>query len=177
VNADERKLVWVGRVTIFVSMLIAIAVCWEDLMGIGREGGFTFIQKYTGFISPGVFALFLLGMFWKRTTASAAVIGLVAGLLIVIVFNNYAPAWFGHETLLYTAYPTGDGRYEIPFMVNMGWSFFFTILLMVAVSMAGPKVNPKAFDIDRSMFRVKPSTVVLITMILLLIVALYVKFW
>jgi SSS family solute:Na+ symporter len=43
--------------------------------------------------------------------------------------------------------------------------------------MAGPKVNPKAFDIDRSMFRVKPSTVVLITMILLLIVALYVKFW
>lgn len=70
-----------------------------------------------------------------------------------------------------------NGRYEIPFMVNMGWSFFFTILLMVAVSMAGPKVNPKAFDIDRSMFRVKPSTVVLITMILLLIVALYVKFW
>lgn len=176
-SADEKKLVWIGRLTILVSILIAIACCWEDLMGIGREGGFTFIQKYTGFISPGVFALFLLGMFWKRTTATAAVVGLIAGLLIVIVFNNYAPAWFGYDTLLYTAYPAGEGRYEIPFMVNMGWSFVFTVLIMGVVSLAGPKVNPKAFAIDSSMFRVKPSTVALITMILLMIVALYVKFW
>lgn len=175
--ADEKKLVWIGRITILLSILIAIACCWEDLMGIGREGGFTFIQKYTGFISPGVFALFLLGMFWKRTTAGAAIVGLLAGLLLVIVFNNYAPAWFGHETLLYTAYPVGEGRYEIPFMVNMGWSFVFTVLLMVGVSLAGPKVNPRAFAIDSTMFRLKPSTVVLITMILLMILALYVKFW
>lgn len=176
-TADEKKLVWVGRITILVAMLIAIAFCWEDLLGIGREGGFTFIQKYTGFISPGVFAMFILGMFWKRTTGAAAIVGLITGLLIVIVFNNYAPAWFGNETLLYTAYPVGGGKYEIPFLINMGWSFFFTVLIMIVVSLAGPKVNPKAFALDTSMFKLKPSTIVLITMITMIVVALYAKFW
>jgi SSS family solute:Na+ symporter len=175
--ADERKLVRVGRITILAAMLIAIGCCWEDLLGIAREGGYTFIQKYTGFISPGVFAMFILGMFWKRTTGAAAIVGLISGLAIVILFNNYAPTWFGHETLLYTAYDVGGGVYEIPFMVNMGWSFVFTVLLMVLVSLAGPKINPKAFAIDSSMFKLKPSTIALITMILMMILALYAKFW
>lgn len=176
-GADEKKLVWVGRVTILVAILISVLCCWEDLMGIGREGGFNFIQKYTGFISPGVFAMFILGMFWKRTTGAAAITGLVTGLIIVIIFNNYAPAWFGNETLLYTAYPVGDGKYEIPFLINMGWSFFFTVLIMIAVSLAGPKDNPKAFELDSSMFKLKPSTIALITIIVMTVVALYAKFW
>ena len=175
--ADEKKLVWIGRLTILAAMLIAIGCCWEDLLGIGREGGFTFIQKYTGFISPGVFAMFILGMFWKRTTGAAAVMGLITGLVMVVIFNNYAPAWFGHETLLYSAYPVGGGKYEIPFMVNMGWSFFFTILVMVGVSLSGPKINPKSFELDTSMFKLKPPTIALITMIILMVIALYAKFW
>jgi len=175
--ADEKKQVWVGRITVVAAILIAIGCCWNDLLGIGREGGFTFIQKYTGFISPGVFALFLLGLFWKRTTGAAAIVGLIAGLFLVVIFNNYAPAWFGHDTLLYTAYDVGGGKFEIPFMVNMGWSFFFTALIMVLVSLAGPKDNPKAFEVDRSMFRLKPSTIALITMIVLMVIALYARFW
>ncbi|MEO6537024.1 MAG: sodium/solute symporter [Ferruginibacter sp.] len=176
-DADEKKSIWIGRVTILVAMLIAIACCWEDLLGIGREGGFTFIQKYTGFISPGVFAMFILGMFWKRTTGAAAIVGLITGLLLVIIFNNYAADWFGHETWLYTAYNVGDGKFEIPFMVNMGWSFFFTVLIMVIVSLAGPKINPKAFELDSTMFKLKPATIALITMIVLMVIALYAKFW
>ena len=176
-EANEKKLVYIGRIAILVSIIIAIACCWEDLLGIGREGGFTFIQKYTGFISPGVFAMFVLGMFWKRTTGAAAITGLLSGLILVIIFNNYAPAWFGNETLLYTAYDIGGGKFEIPFMINMGWSFFFTVTLMVVVSLTGPKINPKSFDIDSSMFKLKPSTIVLITMIVMMVVALYAKFW
>ena len=176
-EANEKKLVYIGRISILVSIIIAIACCWEDLLGIGREGGFTFIQKYTGFISPGVFAMFVLGMFWKRTTGAAAITGLLSGLILVIIFNNYAPAWFGNETLLYTAYDIGGGKFEIPFMINMGWSFFFTVALMVVVSLTGPKINPKSFDIDSSMFKLKPSTIVLITMIVMMVVALYAKFW
>jgi solute:Na+ symporter, SSS family len=176
-DANEKKLVGVGRITILAAMLIAIGCCWEDLLGIGREGGFTFIQKYTGFISPGVFAMFLLGMFWKRTTGAAAIVGLVGGLAIVVLFNNFAPGLFGHETWLYSAYDTGGGKYEIPFLVTMGWSFFFTVLLMVVVSLAGPKVNQKAFAIDKEMFRLKPSTIALITMIVMMVIALYAKLW
>jgi SSS family solute:Na+ symporter len=59
----------------------------------------------------------------------------------------------------------------------MGLSFLFTIIIMVAISLTGPKVNPKAFALDKEMFRVKPSTLALIAIILLVLTALYVKFW
>ena len=177
---EEKNQVWMGRLVAVIAIFISLLFTWEDLLGIGGEGGFTFIQKYTGFISPGVFAMFILGMFWKRTTGAAAVAGLVTGLVLAIFFNNYAVSVFGNETWLYTAFRTiEDGKevYQIPFLINMGWSFFFTVLIMVAFSLAGPKINPKAFVLDKEMFKLKPSTMVLILLTLLIISALYVKFW
>jgi solute:Na+ symporter, SSS family len=176
-NANEKKLVWVGRLTVFVSMLIAVIFTWEDLLGIGGEGGFTFIQKYTGFISPGVFAMFILGMFWKRTTGAAAVAGVVTGFALSVFFNEFATSVFGNETVFYTAYPTATGVYEIPFLICMGLSFMFTMIVMIVISLAGPRVNPKAFEIDSSMFRVSAPTLVLIVVTLLILAALYIKFW
>ncbi len=176
-DATEKQMVWIGRVTILVAMFFSIAFTWNDLLGISSEGGFTFIQKYTGFISPGIFAMFILGMFWKRTTGPAAIAGLITGFVLAVVFNNYAPAWFGHETLLYTAFLNDKGVYEIPFLISMGWSFFFTVLVMVGISMAGPKVNPKAFELDREMFKLKPSTTLLIVITLLILAIIYARFW
>ncbi len=66
---------------------------------------------------------------------------------------------------------------EIPFLINMGWSFVITILVMIAISLAGPKDNPKAFAIDKSMFKVDPRTLIMIVVTLLLITAIYVRFW
>ncbi|MHB1922227.1 MAG: sodium:solute symporter family transporter [Chitinophagaceae bacterium] len=176
-EADEKKLVWIGRITIVAAMIFSILLTWKDLLGIGGEGGFTFIQKYTGFISPGIFALFILGMFWKRTTGPAAICGIITGFLLSVFFNNYAPAWLGPHTWLYTAYPDGQGGYEIPFLLCMGFAFFFTVLVMVLVSLAGPKVNPKALQLDASMFKLKKSTLTLIVITLLIITLLYVRFW
>jgi SSS family solute:Na+ symporter len=176
-DADEQKLVWIGRIVIFISMFVAVVFTWNDTLGIGGEGGFTFIQKYTGFISPGVFAVFMLGMFWKRTTGTAAVAGVISGFLLSIFFNNYAPSLLGHETILYTAFPNGKGEYEIPFLINMGWSFFFTLALMVGISLTGPKVNPKAFIFESGIFRMSRSVQVLVVIILLMLTALYVRFW
>lgn len=176
-GADESKQVWIGRLTVFLSMFIAVVFTWDDLLGIGGEGGFTFIQKYTGFISPGVFAMFILGMFWKRTTGAAAIAGVLTGFILSVFFNEFAPAVFGNDTLLYTAYPNGKGGFEIPFLICMGLSFFFTMAVMILMSLAGPKVNPKAFDIDKSMFKVSPSTLVLIILTILVLTALYAKFW
>lgn len=176
-EATEKKMVIVGKLTILAALIFSIILTWKDLLGIGGEGGFTFIQKYTGFISPGIFAIFILGFFWKRTTGAAAIAGILTGFGMSVLFNNYAPALFGHETLLYTAFPNGKGGYEIPFLICMGLSFMFTIIVMVAISFAGPKVNPKAFDIPRSMFKVDKSTLALIIITLLLLTALYVKFW
>lgn len=176
-EAGEKQQVNIGRIAVFAAMLLAVVFTWNDILGIGGVGGFTYIQKYTGFISPGVFAMFFLGMFWKRTTGTAAIVGVILGFVLSVLFNEYAPMLFGNETLLYTAYPNGKGAFEIPFHICMGLSFFFTMLAMIGISFAGPKVNPKAFEIDAEMFKVKPQTTVLIVITLLIIVALYVKFW
>lgn len=176
-TATETQLVWVGRLAILGAVLVAIGFAWGDALGIGGAGGFTYIQKYTGYISPGIFAIFILGFFWKRTTGTAAIVGILAGFGLVVLFNQFAPALFGNDTLLYTAFPNKDGVYEIPFLVSMGLSFALTVLLMVLVSMAGPKVNPKAFEIDATMFKLGPTHIAMIAIIVALVSAIYVRFW
>lgn len=176
-EGEEKNMVWVGRMAALVSILLAVAFEWKDLLGISGEGGFTFIQKYTGFISPGVFAMFILGMFWKRTTGAAAVAGLITGFVMAIFFNSFAVNVFGHETLMYTAFKNNDGVYEIPFLINMGWAFFITMAVMIAISLTRPKVNPKAFELDKEMFKLKPAVIAMIVFTLLILTALYVKFW
>ncbi len=175
--AGERQQVNIGRIAVFAAMVLAVLFTWNDVLGIGGVGGFTYIQKYTGFISPGVFAMFFLGMFWKRTTGTAAIVGVLSGFLLSVFFNEFAPMILGNETLLYTAYANGKGAFEIPFHICMGLSFLFTMILMIAISFAGPKENPKAFELDTEMFKLKPQTTVLIVITLLIIFALYVKFW
>jgi len=176
-EATEYKMVWTGRAVALGALILAILFTWKDVLGISSAGGFTYIQKYTGFISPGVFAMFILGMFWKRTTGAAAVVGVITGVGLCFFFNEMAPSVFGNNTWLYTAYPNGNGGYEIPFLIAMGLSFFFTVLVMVLISLAGPKINARAFAIDSSMFKLKPQTTALVLVILLLLTALYVKFW
>ena len=179
-DADEKKQVWIGRLTVLGAMVLAIVFTWKDLLGIGGEGGFTFIQKYTGFISPGVFAMFLLGMFWKRTTGAAAIAGLLTGFILSIFFNSFAVSLLGHENILFTALPTieeGKQVWRIPFLINMGWSFVFTLLVMIGISLAGPKVNEKAFDLDKQMFKVSPTHIVMIVVTIAILAALYIKLW
>lgn len=176
-EATETKMVWTGRIAILAAMIVSILLTWKDSLNIGGEGGFTFIQKYTGFISPGVFAMFLLGMFWKRTTGAAAVAGVIVGFLLSVVFNVYAPAWFGPETIFYTAYKNAAGDYEIPFHICMGLAFGFTMLVMILMSLAGPKINPKAFVLDKSMFKLQPGILAMVVITLLIISLLYVRFW
>ncbi len=179
-DASEKKQVITGRVTVIIALIVAVIFTWSDLLGIGGKGGFTFIQQYTGYISPGILAMFLLGMFWKRTTGAAAVAGVITGFILSVLFNEFAPQLFGNETFLYTAFHTiRDGKdvYIIPFHICMGLSFMFTVILMVLISLGGPKINAKAFELDKSMFKVAPSTLALIVLTLLLISVLYVKFW
>ena len=183
-DADEQKMVWTGRLVVVLAMFVGIVFTWKDLLGIGGKGGFTFIQQYTGFISPGVLAMFLLGMFWRRTTAAAAVAGLITGFVLCVFFNIYAPETLGHQTWLYTAYPTQvlkDGAlttvWQIPFLICMGLAFGFTMIVMISISLGGPAINAKAFQLDKEMFKVKPATTTLIVITLALLMALYVKFW
>lgn len=100
--------------------------------------------------------------------------------------NNYLAFvdLFGKETWMYTACEYQkmlDGKVatfvEIPFLINMGWSFFITVAVMGIISMAGPKVNPKAFEIDSSMFKLKPVAIAMVVATLLILTMIYVRFW
>ncbi|MCU0336759.1 MAG: sodium/solute symporter [Sediminibacterium sp.] len=178
-EATEQKQVWMGRVVIVVSILFAILINWKDLLGIGDRGGFEFIQKYTGYVSPVIFAVFLLGFFWKRTTARAALVGIVVGTILSIVFDKVLPLNGQYETWLYTAYPDHKGVYTIPFLVQMGWVFFFTCLVMIIASLLDKNLASRSntMEIDPSMFKVEPRNLILIVIILVLVLSLYIRFW
>ncbi|MEJ7675503.1 MAG: hypothetical protein WKF59_23060 [Chitinophagaceae bacterium] len=93
-------------------------------LGIGSEGGFLFIQKYTGYISPAIFAVFLLGFFWKRTTATAAIAGIIGGVALMILFDKFLPGWFP-ETPLYTSFMNAQGSLRNPFSNKYGLGILF----------------------------------------------------
>jgi SSS family solute:Na+ symporter len=112
------------------------------------------------------------------------VAGLITGFLLCVFFNEFAPDILGHNTWLYTAYPTQIAEngalvtvYQIPFLICMGLAFLFTMIVMIGFSLAGPRINPKAFLLDREMFKIKPSTLAMIVATLLILAGLYVKFW
>lgn len=178
-GSTEKKMVWIGRVAVVVSLVIAILVNWNDSLGIGGKGGFEFIQKYTGYISPAIFPVFLLGFFWKKTTSKAAMAGIIGGVLLAVLFDKFLPGIAGNDTLLYTAYLTSAGHYEIPFLIQMGWVFFFTMLLMIIISLFDKKGRQQvhALQVDRSMYRVTPGVMAMIIIVLGIVAALYIRFW
>ena len=178
-EASEKKQVWIGRVTILVAILFAILINWNDLLGIGGKGGFEFIQKYTGYVSPVIFSVFLLGFFWKKATAKGALVGIIAGTILSILFDKVLPLNGQYDTWLYTAFPNTAGVYSIPFLVQMGWVFFFTCIIIGIVSLLDKNIqsNTHTMQIDTGMFKVEPRNLALIIIILVLVLCLYIKFW
>lgn len=177
-EADEKKLVWIGRVTIIVAMLIALAVCRH--LGIDKKGGFQYIQEYTGFVSPGIFAMFFLGFFWKRTTSNAALFATVGGFLFSVLFK-FLPEFADLSFLgpLGFAAPNASGVYEIPFLDRMGFVFIICIAGMAIISVVETMrgKHPNALEVDRSMFKMSPSFTAWSLIIVGIIIALYTVFW
>ncbi|MEY4308790.1 MAG: hypothetical protein RL422_993 [Bacteroidota bacterium] len=175
-NATEKQLVSIGRIAVVAAMVLAIAIA--PFMGIDKKGGFEFIQEYTGYVSPGIFALFILGFFWKRTTSNAALFALIGGVTFSIL-SKYIPTWTGvYDCMFYTAFLDGD-VYMIPFMDRMGWVFIFCVVSMVVISLADPesKNNPKGLEIDAKMFKLEPSFILGTVVVVMGIIALYTYFW
>ncbi|HEY4287185.1 MAG TPA: sodium/solute symporter [Puia sp.] len=183
-NADEKKLVLTGKITVVVSMLLAVVmslVIGEKLMGEGKQG-FNYIQEYTGFVSPGIFAMFLLGFFWKRTTSSAAMFAMIGGLAMSIVLK-FLPMWTNLNWLTpYGFYqPNNDngGKFEIPFLDRMGFVFMFCIIGMAIINFVQNKrgVVTKGMEVDSSMFKVSKSFAIGALIICGLLITLYTVYW
>lgn len=162
-NASEKQLVLTGRWTVILSMLLAslVAPALSNL-----DQAYQFIQEYVGFISPGVLAIFLLGFFWKRTSAGAA----LASALLTIPLSTL---------LKYLPYWTNGSFPDYPFLDRMTIVFMFLIFMMVLMSLLDPrsKDQERVIKIDTSMFRTSPSFVVGSVLILGILTALYSVFW
>ena len=178
-DASDTKTVSTGRIMIIVSLIIAIIINWNDTLGIGGKGGFEFIQKYTGYISPAIFPVFLLGFFWKKTTSRAAISGIIVGVILSVLFDKFLPTMLGHETILYTAYPTASGGFEIPYLIQMGWVFFFTTLLIIVISLIDVKGQTHSNDLieDNTKYQLSKASIAMIAIVLGFVLAMYIRFW
>ncbi|SEN25029.1 solute:Na+ symporter, SSS family [bacterium A37T11] len=177
-EATERKLVNVGKTTVIVAMVLAILIA--PYLGIDKKGGFQYIQEYTGFVSPGIFAMFILGFFWKKATSSAAMFATIGGFLLSVVFK-FLPkiADLSFLSPFGFSVKNADGVYEIPFIDRMGFVFIFCIIGMFIISIVENKrgVVPKGLEVDAKMF--KPHTPFIVGSIIIigLLLALYTIFW
>jgi SSS family solute:Na+ symporter len=178
-DVSEQRMVWIGRVTVVVAMLLAVIIA--PYMGIDKKGGFQYIQEYTGFVSPGILAMFLMGFFWKPTTAAAAMFATIGGFIGSIILkvlptlidlSFLAPIGF--------AVPNGAGIYEIPFVDRMLIVFVAVIIGMVVISKLFPKKaaeQHKRVEVDASMFRVEPGFALGAAIICVALVAIYAVWW
>ncbi|MBN8877888.1 MAG: sodium/sugar symporter [Sphingobacteriales bacterium] len=161
-NASEKKLVRTGRWAVIISMLIA-ALVTPALKSLDQA--YQFIQEYVGFISPGVLAIFLLGLYWKKTTATAAMAGALLTIPISTVLK-FLPSWSNG------AFP------DYPFLDRMGITFLLTTFIMIVVSLAKPKPpGTHEIAVDTSMFRVSRGFVIGSIIICGILAALYTVFW
>ncbi len=164
-TASDRKLVITGRWVVIISMFIAALVA-PALKSLDQA--YQFIQEYVGFFSPGVLAIFLLGMFWKKTTAAAGLAGALLTVPIAAVLK-FLPVW------------TNGAFPDYPFLDRMTISFFAVVFLMVAISLLKPESKVQhethTIEVDKSMFKVSSEFLVGSFIICGILVALYTVFW
>lgn len=153
-NATERQTVRVGRTAAAVALLIAIGMA--PLLSSGR-GIFNIIQEYTGMVSPGILAIFMLGLFWKKTTNRAAVLGAILSLVVAFLFKLGS----------------------LPWMDQMGLTFLITCAIMVTISYIDGKGadNPKGIPLTGGVFKTGPSFNIAAFTIILMLAILYTALW
>ncbi|MBE8714084.1 sodium:solute symporter family transporter [Sphingobacterium hungaricum] len=177
-GASEKNQVNVGKITIIVSMILAVLIAPH--LGIDKKGGFQYIQEYTGFVSPGIFAMFLLGFFWKKTTSNAALFATIGGFLMSIIFK-FLPGFVDLSFLAPYGFSVlgSEGVYEIPFIDRVGIVFLLCLIGMYFISLYDNKrgVVPKGLEIDAKMFKTTTSFAVVALLILGIIAALYTIYW
>lgn len=162
-TASERKLVLVGRWAVIISMTAA-AIVTPALRSLDQA--YQFIQEYVGFVSPGVLAIFLLGFFWKKTTANAAIAGALLTIPVSTVLK-FLPVW------------TSGSFPDYPFLDRMTITFFVVAIVMILISLLKPRpaTDHHAIVVDTSLFRVTTGFVIGSVIICGILAALYTVFW
>ena len=156
-QASQHRLVLVGRITAVLALLIAIIMA-KPLLG-SFDQAFQYIQEYTGFFTPGICVIFLLGLFWERCTATGALVAAVGSFVLSLVFWHWWPA--------------------LPFMDRVGLVFLACLGLAVALSLLWPRRDGAVLKVDLKQIDYSTSTgfnLAALTVTAILI-ALYTIWW
>ena len=153
-NASESSLVRIGQITAGVSLVIG-SLMTPALQNFGQI--FQFIQEYTGFISPGILAVFILGLFWKKTTTNAA----IAAIVVAIPLSLGLKIYFG----------------DIPFINRMGISFLVIALLMAVISHFDKSDDGGEIVVEKGLFKTDSIFNYASVAISGILAVIYVVFW
>lgn len=154
-SATQSHLVRVGRITAAVALVIAIpvAIALQNL-----DQAFQFIQEFTGFVSPGALAIFLLGFFWKRATANGALLAALGTFVFSLLLKIFLPA--------------------IPFMDRMLIVFLLCVAVMITSALIEKKVPTKeALVAEQGMFATSLGFKITSVLITAVLVAIYAWWW
>jgi len=155
-RTDGSDLVPVGRIAVMVSLVIAVLVAPAlDTM----PQMFQYIQEYTGVVSPGILAVFLMGLFWKKTNSKAAIIGVISSIPVALMLK-FLPI-------------------EMPFLDQMMYTCLITMVVIIMVSLLTAKYDedPKSIPLPRETFKTGKNFNIAAYAILLILVVLYTVFW
>lgn len=164
-GASGKTLVNVGRVSAAIALVIAGIMA--PLLG-GIDQAFQFIQEYTGVVSPGILGVFLLGLFWKKTTNKAAIVGALASIPIALYFKVAPNGWSDSGFFV-----------NLPFIDQMGLTCLLTMLIIAIVSwqQGKGKDNEKGIILSKQLFKTTPLFNISAFAVMIILAVLYALFW
>ena len=164
-NADDKSLVTVGRVAGLVALVIAILIA-PQLKSLGQV--FQYIQEYTGVVSPGILAVFLMGLFYKKASNNGAIWGVISSIPIAMYFKVGPNGWSDLSVF----------NHDIPFMNQMLITCLATMFIIFIVSkIEGSVDDPKGINITKKLFSTSPTFNVSAFAICIITAFLYAFFW
>ena len=168
-NASESKTVNVGRLSAFIALIIATIMA--PLLG-GIDQAFQFIQEYTGIVSPGILSVFVLGLFWKKTSNKGAVFGALASIPIALFFKVGPKGWLANSPIE-GFFPT------LPFLDQMGLTAILSMIVIAIVSIKENKISSdkKAIKLDKDVFDTSLIYNVGSFILMIVLAFLYSFFW
>ena len=163
-NASDAKMVSVGRIAAVVALITAIIIA-PQLGSLGQV--FIFIQEYTGVVSPGILAVFLMGLFYKKATNNAAIWGAILSIPIAMYFKVAPKGWSDASIFV-----------ELPFMHQMGYTCIATLAIIAIISyIEGNQDDPKGINLTKKLFATNNTFNIGAFSVLLITVLLYAMFW
>jgi len=164
-NASDKATVNTGRISAAIALIIACIMA--PLLG-GIDQAFQFIQEYTGVVSPGILAVFMLGLFWKKTTNKGAIAGALASIPIAMYFKVAPKGWSSSSFFL-----------DLPWMDQMGYTAILSMIVIILVSLLQHRGadDAKGITLTKSLFKTSPKFNIGAFAIMIILVAIYALFW